>query len=581
MTALERHLTVNTLTTPDVLARIQRQEEAPRVSTEEYTTLLEAINTLRGDVNNLLEIKSDVRRSSERKITDEHPVIHGAPTEVPGKGQNNTSVTEEDFKKFTPQSEEANKDFPTQDRLPTMAEIQAELERQQQKQAAIGRENSQQVGEDLRTDRERTRSKSERSKRTSVKTPRAGVSRSVSYDTTDTESSDSGDEGGYDIRTTIPFFQRVKGPKHPGLASLQPSNHRYDQLMSYRFYRLARREQQRDSIATTRLSRLLKNLDLTFKDKKFNGLDPVIIFDFLTRFVEECDMLDMTEAQAYVALPHYLLHPAHTQFRAMQNGAYSGGISSWPEAVQHLLRTYETPAAIRQATTALKDLVQKTDQSESAFAASLHQACLRCGNIHTEDEKMTFFVDGLSPGIRIAVARFREAEPRHQMTLDRLIQYAQDEGDTSRARADYERQLGATATTKPLKVAPRATRGSPLPRQADKKSQHVHFADLVQATAKALAESDASSGGQGQPSTSGDPILPMQEGDPDESIATSDLPSTIQLLQKIDQEALLYLSRSQNGNERGIGYRRPAPSSRGKSRTPIRHRPQAVPVGQI
>ena len=36
----------------------------------------------------------------------------------------------------------------------------------------------------------------------------------------------------------VPFNQRSKGPSHPGLASLKPSNKLYDRLMSYRYYRL-------------------------------------------------------------------------------------------------------------------------------------------------------------------------------------------------------------------------------------------------------------------------------------------------------------------------------------------------------
>jgi len=118
----------------------------------------------------------------------------------------------------------------------------------------------------------------------------------------------------------VPFHQRRKGPSHPGLASLQPSNRKYQRLMSYRYYRLRKTKQTRDHARTTQLHKLLKNLDLSFRESKFSGQDPILIFDFLTRMVEECDTLGMSEAQSFMALPHFLSDNARTQFRAMQSG---------------------------------------------------------------------------------------------------------------------------------------------------------------------------------------------------------------------------------------------------------------------
>lgn len=44
-----------------------------------------------------------------------------------------------------------------------------------------------------------------------------------------------------------------------------------------------------------RLHRTLKNLEWTIKEHKFSGNDPVLIFDFLGRTVEEADTLGMNE----------------------------------------------------------------------------------------------------------------------------------------------------------------------------------------------------------------------------------------------------------------------------------------------
>ena len=53
---------------------------------------------------------------------------------------------------------------------------------------------------------------------------------------------------------------------------------------------------------------------------------------------------------------------------------------------------------------------------------------------------MTFFVDGLQPGLRTTVARYYEDQLRHEMTLERLLHHAQDEGTALRARIIGEDQ---------------------------------------------------------------------------------------------------------------------------------------------
>lgn len=65
--------------------------------------------------------------------------------------------------------------------------------------------------------------------------------------------------------------------------------------MSYRYYLFFKTDQHRDAEATSKLSRLLKSLDLTFKEHKFSGAEPILLFDFITRTVEEADMVNITE----------------------------------------------------------------------------------------------------------------------------------------------------------------------------------------------------------------------------------------------------------------------------------------------
>ena len=233
----------------------------------------------------------------------------------------------------------------------------------------------------------------------------------------------------------VPFHQRSKGPSHRRLASLQPSNKKYQRLMSYRYYRLRKTTHTRDHARTTQLHKLLKNLDLSFRESKFSGQDPILIFNFLTRMVEECDTLGMSEAQAFMALPHLLSDNARTQFRAMQSGSRTSGVTCWPEGVQYILRTYATPAAIRNATNELPSIRQSADEDELPFGGRMNHAVYRCGNIYEEDQKMIFFIDGLRPETMTLVARFCKNQYRQDLMFVRLIQLAKYEGLSFRAIA--------------------------------------------------------------------------------------------------------------------------------------------------
>ena len=59
---------------------------------------------------------------------------------------------------------------------------------------------------------------------------------------------------------------------------------------------------------------------------------------------------------------------------------------------------------------------------------------------------MTFYVDGLMPSTRTIVARFREEQPRFELTFERLDQHAHDEGDAFRARLNALRKISSNQT---------------------------------------------------------------------------------------------------------------------------------------
>ena len=195
---------------------------------------------------------------------------------------------------------------------------------------------------------------------------RSGPSSSSSEASSDSDSSvDELVSRGHDHRLS----SRPKGPKYRGLKELRPTNPVFDKLMSYRNYRLTDTTQYRTRHQTGKVWDLIKRLEVTMKDYCFTGGDPILIFEFLNRFVDEADMLDMTEAQAFITLPYFLKGYAHEQFRTIKDAstAAEGGVTSWPEAVQYLLRSYATSDIISSATLALRSLRQKFDETEMDY----------------------------------------------------------------------------------------------------------------------------------------------------------------------------------------------------------------------
>jgi len=287
----------------------------------------------------------------------------------------------------------------------------------------------------------------------------------------------------------LPFHSRPKGPPHVGLRSIKPANRIFDKLMSYRSYRLMVTTDTRTSRSTAEVRVHVKNLNLTMKKHTFDGSDPIKIFDFLTRFVNEADMLAMSEAQAFIALPSFLADPAETQFRTnLSGGSRKGGVTCWPEAIQYLLRTYATPTAMREALEHLRNIRQGEMEAEEEYRKRLNQAIYRCGNVHEEDEKMTYYIDGLSDTIRMVVARYRESIPRRELTFESLCHFARSEDDAHRARYQQLIKAGTINVPRPrslLKPGTTPAKPSIRPTNAAGSSRNkpdIHLMDAKEPT---------------------------------------------------------------------------------------------------
>ena len=259
------------------------------------------------------------------------------------------------------------------------------------------------------------------------------------------------------IDAMIPFFKRPKGEKHPGLTVIRPSEPAFDRLLNYRFYRLFKTGSVRDANDTLDARYRAKALEVTMKEHRFSGQDPILVLSFLTRYVEECDQNRLIEAQAYLLLPQYLTKEAATNYRATRYGSRSGGVTCWPEAIQHLLTMYATSAAIREALHDIRNMRQMQNETETAFSCRVNHAAYRCGNVFAEHEKISIFVNGLIPEIWSVIARARDDTPRPMLNYLMLVQRAQDEGDVYRARFSGNKTAMPSSKAAPSRRNPHAT----------------------------------------------------------------------------------------------------------------------------
>lgn len=70
---------------------------------------------------------------------------------------------------------------------------------------------------------------------------------------------------------------------------------------------------------------------------KFTSKDPILVFDFLTRYAAETDKIAMSEGQAYVLLTQFWTNPMEAQFCVVQAQSRYSEVNCWTGAVKYLL----------------------------------------------------------------------------------------------------------------------------------------------------------------------------------------------------------------------------------------------------
>ncbi len=111
-------------------------------------------------------------------------------------------------------------------------------------------------------------------------------------------------------------------------------------------------------------------LQVVLGSTSFAGDDPIRILDFVAQYVTQAEILYMTEREAYVTLPNFPGKRPAQQFSAGRVASnQSERISSWPSAINCLLRAYATDANIRRAVEDLRAVHQRNPCDNGVRAA--------------------------------------------------------------------------------------------------------------------------------------------------------------------------------------------------------------------
>jgi len=203
-----------------------------------------------------------------------------------------------------------------------------------------------------------------------------------------------------DVRTSrakVPL-----GPRFPGLQEIVPDDPKFLGVLSYRRYRLLNTDPTQNADVTAAVGLHIRRLEHSFRSRKFTGAEPLAIIGFLDHFRRECDLNSLSEGAAILCLPKFLDGDAYVTYDAhLALGSEEiGGFSSYPAAVNFLLRMYATDANIELAVQAFETLAQEPNEDVQDFARRVRKVARATGGVHTERELITRFQRGLRPELR-------------------------------------------------------------------------------------------------------------------------------------------------------------------------------------
>ena len=201
---------------------------------------------------------------------------------------------------------------------------------------------------------------------------------------------------------------RVKlGPRFPGVRELISDDPRFRWVVNYRRYRLSNMDQSRSAEVTAATGLNTRRLEHSFKKRLFDGSKPLAVISYLDHFKRECDMNNISEGAALYLLPKFLDGKAFLAYDAnVSIGSEDlGGFSSYPAAVNFLLRTFASDTHIEAGVLLFEQLSQLDTESEDDFATRIREVARDTGGVYTQRELITRFQRGLKPELRPLLTR--------------------------------------------------------------------------------------------------------------------------------------------------------------------------------
>lgn len=222
------------------------------------------------------------------------------------------------------------------------------------------------------------------------------------------------------------------GPSVRHLDELRSTNRSFNDAISYRRYRLSHTDSSTGIMVSTTIGQYERLLAHHLGDRKFTGNNPIEVLEFLTSFKELCDDNNISEGTAISLLPKFLDGNAKSNWKSYFNRGSSrlGGFRTYPEAVNHLLRTYAKDTYIEKAVADLDKTRQGSEEDELAFGTRLRDKARACGNVFSESELISKFLRGVRPDIKpILLAAQLDGE----MPFDDFVERAFAQGEAHRA----------------------------------------------------------------------------------------------------------------------------------------------------
>lgn len=136
----------------------------------------------------------------------------------------------------------------------------------------------------------------------------------------------------------------------------------------------------------------------------FDRVDQITILHFLAKFVEECDLEQISEGQACLMIPNILKGKALGYFLTSRNAESCTGLCYWQEYVNVFLSAYATTTAILAEVMQFKDLKQLPRETQVEFSAQVNTIAYCCGNEFSLEDKISTHIFGLQSAIQIIAA---------------------------------------------------------------------------------------------------------------------------------------------------------------------------------